>query len=159
MSAHNFKNILVKGDPITKEAVAAGAITPGDLLNPESATGTLVVHSTAGGDALPRFAREYSEIGDGIDDNYASGDQVVYLVARPGDEIFANVAASASAITAGDPLESAADGTLRKHTALSIDTSATTTMAVASAPIVGYALESVDNSGGSAETRILIEVA
>lgn len=155
MSAKNFKNILIKGDPITKEAKAASALYPGDLIYMNS-NGEVAVHATAGGNARPMFAREYSEIGDDIAEQYAADDQVVYYVNRAGDEVFARVAAGASAIVIGDPLESAGDGTLRKADA-KIDASATTTYYEDN--IVGYAMEAVDNSEGAAETFIHIEVA
>jgi hypothetical protein len=155
MSAKNFRNVLIKGDPLTKEAIASAELYPGDLIARDS-NGEVAVHAVAGGNAMPAFAREYSEIGNDRADAYSANDQVIYYVCRSGDEVFARVAAGASAITNGDPLESAGDGTLRKADA-KINAGATTTYYEDN--IVAYAMESVNNSGGAAETWIHVEIA
>jgi hypothetical protein len=150
--------ILIMGDPIQKEAAAGGTITPGHLVQ-YSAADTVTVHGTAGGNARKAFAREWDIQGKGIDNDYSSGERVMYYVCRPGDEVYALVAAGASAISVGDALESAGDGTLRKKAATTIDATATTTYTEYEDSVVGYAKEAVNNSGGSSEARIKVEVA
>lgn len=149
------KTVLLKGDPIRKEAIAGGAITPGHLVDFDN-NGALVVHATAGGDAAPRFAIEEEFIGDGIDTAYAAGDQVQYVIARPGDEIYAILAAGQQ-ITIGMALESAGNGTLRAHTQPVVDVGAAQDYSIATNAIVGYALENVTTV--AAVARIKIEAA
>lgn len=138
--------ILLKGDPIHKEGVAGGAITPGHLIARNSSN-QLVVHPTASGDAAKLFAVEESYVGGEISDAYASADRVPYIAARPGDEVYA-ILADSQTVVVGDPLGSAGDGTLLKLTV------AATTLANA---IVAYAIEAVTTSGSTA--RIRVEVA
>jgi hypothetical protein len=71
-------------------------------------------HSTAAGPAAKLFALEQEYLGEGITTSYASGDQVILGIFHSGDEVYAKLAANAPAIVAGDLLESAGDGTLRK---------------------------------------------
>lgn len=146
------KTIVLKGDPIRKECVAGGAITPGHLVSFDS-NGDLVVHPTEGGDAQPRFAVEQEFIGDGITDAYADDDQVQYVVARPGDEIYA-ILTTSQTIKKGDALMSKGDGTLEKHTAQSINESGSATTAIVPDRIVGYALEDKTTTGATARIRI-----
>ncbi len=142
--------IVVKGQPIAKEAKANAAITPGHLVELRS-DGELQVHGTAAGTAAKAFARENEVFGTGIDTAYAAEDNVLYSVFRPGDEINALVAAGAPAIVINDKLESAGDGTLRK-----VVTSAATADTARSS-VVAIATEAVDNSGGGAAVRIIVE--
>lgn len=144
------QTILLKGDPLPKEGTAGGAITPGHLV--QRSSGSYVVHATAAGNALPAFAKEDSDAGQTISDDYASGDRVRLLVCRTGDEVHALVAAGAAAIADGDALESAGDGTLRV-----VATEAATADTQRDG-IVAYAREAVDNSGGAEAVRIKVEV-
>lgn len=160
-----IKTIFVKGRGIGKEAVAAGAILPGSLLEYKS-TGKVGVHSVAGGKAPRLFARENELAGMGIADAYAADDTVFFETALPGFEIFGYVAASAAAIVIGDKLVSNGAGGVRKATAMPDVTSspseATIEAAIAagSQDIVGFALQAVDNSAnGASIARILFEVA
>lgn len=143
--------ILRTSTPVLrKEGVAAGNILPGHLIaGPDSA---LVVHGAAGQNARKAFAVEYDPA-KGIDDAYVTGDQVMYGIFKPGEEVYALVAAGAAAIAEGDALESAGDGTLRKQ----VTSAATAENARDS--VVGYAREAVDNSGGADVARIRVEVA
>ncbi len=143
--------IVLKGKGIRKEALAGGAINPGHLIE-RTSTGTVIVHAGAGLNAQSMFAVENEVIGEGIDDAYASADNVLYEVLPPGAEVNALVAASATAIVASDYVESDGDGTVRL---LTTDTATDDTQREA---CVGVALESVDNSGGGAEVRIKIEL-
>lgn len=148
------KQVIIKGDPITKENIANESITPGDLLDfvgGSAATAAyLKKHATAGGNAQTRFALEQDYIGGGLSKTYASGDQVFYGVFRKGDEVNARLAASNNALV-GSPLESNGDGTLRLHVPQS-----TASASNFLDKIVGYALDPV-NSGSVA--RIRVEVA
>jgi len=143
-SASAPKTILLKGQPIAKEApLDAGVdIKPGMLLDRTSA-GEVAPHASAGGYAQPLFARENEVIGNGIDDLYDDdGENVLFYYCRPGDEVYAFIDASEN-ITQGGYLESSADGSLRAYNA---------------GVRVARALESVNNSGGSAHARIKVEV-
>lgn len=146
--------VLKKGNPIVKEAVASEAITPGHLVE-FGGTNDVQKHSTASGNARKAFMREQDYIGQDIDTACAAGDRIPYFVGRTGDEVRGLVAAGAAAIAKGDPLESAGDGTVKLHSPPS-DAAGTT---IKHDAIVGYAMEAVDNSGGSEAVRIAIEVA
>lgn len=161
----SYNTIVLKGKGIQKEAVAAGSITPGMLVALNSA-GKVAAHATGGGVAQRAFAVEY-ELGfgsystgykaGGINDAYSANDNVKYVIAERGDEIYALVAAGASAIVAGDLLESNGAGGFRKVTAASQLTSANYTYTPAGTALA-VAMEAVDNSGGSSVARIKVEV-
>lgn len=142
--------IVLKGCGTRKEAIASGAITPGHLVEFGGAQ-DLRVHATAGGNARKAFAVENDLMGTGIDTAYALLDQVQYNVFKAGDEVYALVAAGAAAITKGNALESAGDGTLQVE--------GTATATGDTDIVVAYALESVDNSVGGSAVRIKVEVA
>lgn len=106
------KKIKLKGDGIQKEALAnAAGIKPGHLVELMS-TGKLRVHATAGAQCQRGFALENNLIGDGIDDAYASGDNVIYEVFPPGCEVNAFIDVGEN-ITKGDLLISSGDGSLK----------------------------------------------
>lgn len=150
MASSTPNTIVLKGTGVRKERLAGGTITPGHLVAVNTSDAA-VVHPTAGGNARKAFAVENDLIGNGIGDNYSSGDTVQFEVFKSGDEVYALVPAGAQAIVIGDALESNGDGTLQK------EGSATATGD--NDIVVGYALEAVDNSGGGAVARIKIEVA
>ncbi len=143
--------IVLKGKGIRKERISGGAINPGHLIE-RTSTGTVIVHAGAGLNTQSMFAIENEVIGGEIDTAYASGDNVLYEVLPPGAEVNALLAAAATAVVAGDYLESDGDGTLR---ILTTDTATDDTQREA---CVAVALESVDNSGGGGEVRIKVEV-
>lgn len=147
------KCILIKGDPITKEAIANEAITPGHLLafiGGSAATASqLKKHATARGNQNRMFALEQDFIGGNIADAYAANDVVNYVVARPGDEINALLKASENC-GVGSLLESAGDGTLQIHTPASAGAAP-----VQKNSIVGQAL---DSSNVGTVARIRVEV-
>lgn len=152
MASNTNKTIFLKGQDLGKrrEALANAALKPGYLLEYMS-TGKVRKHATAAGNAYPLFAAENELFGDGIDTAYAADDNVLMWHATSGDEINALVAAAAGAIVIGDRLESAGDGTLRKHAAA----------APAAANVngaVAIAMEAVDNSGGGSEARIRVMI-
>lgn len=157
------KTIILKGLGIRKEAAASGAVTPGHLVEKIS-TGAVKAHATAGGNAQKAFAVENDLIGATIDTDYASASRVQYNVMTRGEEVNA-LLANGQTVVIGDPLESAGDGTLQKHTpdteSLGADSSANLTT-IYSDQIVGYAMEAVDMSDSSAadpSARIAIEIA
>ncbi|UCE65941.1 MAG: hypothetical protein JSU85_13970 [Candidatus Zixiibacteriota bacterium] len=149
-----YKTIKVMGDPVVKEYVAAGAITPGHLVELDT-NGKIQAHSTAGGSAQKRFALEDENQGKEIGDAYSTGNIVKTGVFKPGDEVYALLADGETA-TKHSLLESYGDGTLRV-----VDTDASAGE-IAVHSIVGEALEALDMSGSSGEdpssNRILIEI-
>lgn len=146
MASYDTPKVINLGGQYTQhEAVAGGAIVPGMLLARQSdAVDTVEAHATAGGGANPHFAREYYEIGNGIDDAYAADDTVIFYTFQPGSWVYALVADGATAVTKGAWLASAGDGTL----ALAGDGDI----------VIAQALEAVDNSAGSENARIRVEV-
>lgn len=142
-----FNTILLKGEigDRYEEGRAAGGITPGHLIKVQTG-GTLVVHATAGGFGEKAFAIEDALRGKTIDDAYASGDLVRYVIPDHGDWVYALIPAGAAAIVEGDALISNGDGTLKKTTGTP-------------SQIIAYAMEAVDNSGGGAAVRIKARVA
>ena len=146
-----YNTIVVKGYPMRKERVAAEAITPGHLIDINSAD-KVIKHAGAAKTASATFAIENEVFGKGINIAYAADDNVLYGVFNAGDEVYALVAASASAIVIGDELESAGNGTVRK---IATDT---VTSQDERTSVVGRALQAVDNSAGGSSVRLLIEV-
>jgi len=160
------RNIVLKGWDfcIQNEGVAGGTVTPGHLV--KDASGTITVHNVAGGNVLPRFADRADDMdAGGISDNYASGDTTKYVIPQRGVEIYALLSNEATLgdVTAGDPLESAGDGTLRKHVAsaqaVNEGGAATYTVTQTLNKVVGYALETIANAGQAAVVRLKIVVA
>jgi hypothetical protein len=143
--------ILLSGNPIyAQQTQAAAAITPGHLVEIVSGGG-IRRHGTADGNALTAWALENvtpdrTVATQAIDTPYATGETVKWMIARPGDMIYAWVPASASAIVAGDFLASNGDGTLHKAVTGSTFLEA----------IVGQAVEAVNNSAGGTPARIRV---
>lgn len=147
-----IKTIVFKGRGIRDEALAAGAINPGYLLERTSGASTVQAHSTAAGNAQAMFAVENEYEGNDIDDAYALDDTTFFEHVQRGGMVYALVAAAAAAIVEGDYLESAGDGTLRVLTADAA------TDEGQRAAVVAIAREDVDNSLGGSEARIKVEV-
>ena len=149
--------IILRGDPEHqyKEAQADAAVTPGDLIK-FSTNENLIRHDGAGQNAVPSFALSMELIGSGIADSYASGATTRYVVARPGDEIYA-LLASGQNVTKGAFLESAGNGALRAYSNQSGQN-------VYAAAVLGTANEDKNNAAGDASgphnnaTRIRLEV-
>lgn len=164
MATTTSKRILLKVNGAERpifEAKANAALTPGELLA-WSADDELDPHGTAGGNAQPMFCVENPYDDDNtvaaIDSDYALADTARYVVAQPGDEVYAFIAAGES-VAKGDPLESDGAGALQAHTAPSIDESGTATTTIYHRAIVGWAAEDKDNSGGGSRVRIRVSVA
>lgn len=142
----NSNEIVLKGRGKRYEGVANAAITPGDLVT-VLATGKLARHAVAGGRAMRLFAIYNYMVGKDRTMDYAANDWVQADDVEPGSEVNATVAAGAPAIVIGDNLESAGDGTLRKHVvADSVDPS--------TVALIGVAVEALDNSAGGTKARI-----
>lgn len=157
MALSTFRTIVVEWPdptgPKLKEALAAAAIGPGELLNFD-ANDALILHATAAGLAptnklvaveSPMAATGTSN--DAIDTDYASGDTVQYVVPLRGAVLYMYLA-SGENVAKGDPLTSDGSGALE---AVSLGT------ALMPDSIVAYAYEDKDASGGLA--RILAEAA
>lgn len=183
-SSDTPKTVLLKGKFSHRQGKANAAITPGYLIE-QMSSGNMRKHATAGGvKPSPLFAREEEYVGGSIDDAYASNDSLPYVVAHPGAQVFALVAAGAAAIVIGDLLESAGDGTLRKAGNYLTDNSGgaanTTLQDIGASPseaevannfadvaaainrlmpgALCRAVSAVDNSGGSSEARVKVEI-
>ena len=143
------KKIFLKGSPSYREAAATATVTPGMLVE-AVAGGNAAPHGTAGGPGAPAFARENEIIGNGIDVDYAAGDNVLYGVSRSGDEVYGWIADGEN-VAAGDYLQSDGAGAFEAWVAGSAGTT-----------LPGHALvkakEDVDNSAGGAPARIKLEV-
>jgi hypothetical protein len=108
--------VIVKGDPLYKEANAAtDAILPGHLITFDTAGDVILNATDADPDAAKMFAIENRDIGEGLTDAYADADRVHYIVPRAGDEILALIAASEN-IDIGESLSSAGSGELKSFT-------------------------------------------
>lgn len=146
--SYNTIKIKKYGDNI-EELIAAGAITPGHIVEITSA-GTVQSHATAGGNVAPLMVALEDELqGKVITEAYSSGNPVQVWHPLPGDRFY-GILADGNDVEVGDLLESNGDGTLRKHV---IDS----TGAYYLRQIVGKAREAVDTSGSLDATRIDVE--
>lgn len=152
----NTVQLKTYSDEKQKEGIAAAAITPGELIE-KDASGQFQAHSTAGGNVIPRIAIEESYIGNDIDTDYASGDQVRYNFGQPGEEYYMFLAAGENA-SDGDLLESDGAGALQVHTPQAVDEGGTATYDIYTNEAHFVAAEDKDNSGGTSRVRIKVEV-
>lgn len=104
------KTIILRGDGVGKEAIAAAAITPGDLVE-RTSTGTVQRQSSAAAQAQRAFARENEVVSGDIDDAYAADDTTLYTVMYPGAEVYGFI--TTENITQGDNLVATGDGSLK----------------------------------------------
>lgn len=115
MAASTPSTILLNsvGQVHLKEAPGNGVVTPGDFL--ERATdGDLQRQSTLGQPGPKIIALENDLEGDGISDDYASGDNIRSAYLKSGDEVYAFVPANAPAIVIGDELIFDGTGCVKK---------------------------------------------
>jgi len=141
--------IVLKGDPRYEEAVVASAFNPGHLVQLDSA-GKLKKHATEGGVAERAFAVEDALQGNEIADAAVAENTHPFVLAKPGDEIYAYIKAGED-IAIGDILISAGDGTLIEEGS---ENSATTVK-----DRVAVAVEANDLTGSAAvATRSAVRV-
>ena len=96
--------------------VAEVAITPGELVDYNAdPKRDIIPHATAGDKAAAWFAMENELAGEGIEVDYAVGDQVKVGMAQAGCKVFAFLDFSSLATVQGSFLESAGNGNLRVH--------------------------------------------
>ncbi len=134
--------ILLKGRGVRLERVAAGTITPGMLVEVTTAD-KLQAQSTASVKALLAVAVENDLEGKEISDNYVADDYVQSEILRPGDEFYGFIVASGTAVSIGNMMEAAGDGSFKKFN---------------TGVVLAQALEAVDNSGGGSMARIKLRV-
>lgn len=106
------KRIHLLGTGRHEEGRAAAAITPGHLLILDS-NGKVAVHDDEAGPAERLFALEDALQGRSITDDYKEDEVVGFVVAAPGDVVYAFLAGGED-VDAGDFLTSNGDGTLKK---------------------------------------------
>lgn len=137
------KRIHLRGTGRHEEAIAGAAVRPGDLIDVAS-TGKVVKHPTAGGWAEKAFALEDALQGNSIDDNYALNDRVSFVIAQPGDIVYAWLSGGETT-TLDDFLTSNGDGALKVASSTDIR--------------VAKALEAVDASDSNdVDERIKIRI-
>lgn len=129
------------------------AITPGDLIEPVGA-GLVKLHATQAGNAQPWFAIENpweeSNTTAAIDTDYGTTDTVFFVKGQPGQQIYAWLQPGGS-VAAHTLLESAGSmGALQTATAEGTVT--------APMRFVAKALETVNNSAGTVNARIKVEI-
>ena len=132
-----------------KEALSAGAITPGHLIELNSA-GDAVVHNSAGAPTRKLFALENVATAKTISDAYVDNETVRYLEAKRGDVVYGwLINGSGQDVTANSSrLVSDGSGNVGIADGAELDTE-----------VVGVAGESIDNDPGSAAVRIKIIVS
>ena len=148
--------IVARGEPMISEAKASETITPGHLIE-FGGSNDIQKHSTQGGNASAMFAVENRLVGDDVDTDYSSGDNVIYAEFGTGQEALGWLLDGES-VSPGDYLESNGDGTLRKHVAQAAASDGTLSSSETIYPnrIVGRALETKAPSGSNA--RILVRI-
>lgn len=162
-SSRNPKKIILRGDPIRKEAPVGASVIPGMLVAFDPVLEELIPHGVAGGNAAPAFAVEQDFLGKTIDDPYVVGpgghDRAQYVISRQGDEIYAFLAPGEN-VAKGAFLESDGLGALQEHTPLAADGAGAlpANQVVYVRPIVARAIEAVDNALGIVPVRIRAEV-
>ena len=146
------KTVLLSGDRCYfKEAKStAAAITPGDLVEIVSG-GYVQRHALAGGNASKKFAFENEGVGGTIDTGYANSSLVKFFVAERGSVVNVRLATSQT-IVAGDKMESAGAGLVRKH----LPDYESGTGEIMPECIVGIAMEAVTTT--SSVARLAMEV-
>ena len=129
------------------------AVTPGDLIEPVG-SGLVQLHSTEGGNAQPWFAIEnpwsQTNTAASIDTDYGTQDNVFFVKGQSGQQVYAWLEPGGS-VAAHTLLESAGSlGALQTATAEGTVT----------APLrfVAKALETVNNSAGTVNARIKVEI-
>jgi len=120
---------------IDESAQAAGVVRPGQLIQ-LNVDGDVVPHIIPFGKAERAFALEDALQGRPISTDYASGDRVTYVLALPGDEVYAWLAFGQS-VSVGDYLASDGAGHLQANAESGLHQTGDS---------VAVALETLDNS-------------
>lgn len=151
MAYHTIKLKKQQGDVI-EEKIAAGVITPGNILELDS-NGKVQRHSTSGATVAPLMVALEDELqGKTIDDNYAADDPVQVWYPKSGDIFYGLLDATSEDVSIPDGLESNGDGTLKKWTPLDSEASGH------ERSLVGRAEEAVTEVGSAASTDARIRV-
>ncbi len=145
--------VIVKG-PTTEDTAKVGAvvITPGFLLELET-DGEVIPHAAIGGNQFRMFAKNRDFLGKEISEIIPVGDTLQVINAQPGAVINA-ILEDVQTIVIGDLLESAGDGTLRKH--VPIASTGANSFTVLPLSIVGTATEAVTTAGATARIAVRI---
>lgn len=148
MAKSNPSTISLKAPGVRDEGAASEAITPGHLVE-FGGSNDYQKHGSAGGDAMPTFALENDVVGDDIDTDYATSEQMQVETFHSGAEVYAWLAGGEN-VSKGVFLESAGDGTLQQV--------GTASSSGANAPVIAQALEAVNISGTSVGQRIKVRI-
>jgi len=145
----SYNTVKVKKyNDVVEEFVAAGTITPGMLVEINSA-GTVQAHSTASGNQMGMFALEDELQGKTITDNYVITDQVQVWVAGRGDMAY-GILVSGQNVAIGTYLVSNGDGKLKVLADFaSVGTVETT-------EVVGQVVAAADAT--AADVRVLVRI-
>jgi len=143
VSTENQSHLV--GDFRREEALAVAAISPGHLIEEDSA-GEFQVHSTEGGYGIRLFAEVDALQGNTLDDDYAADDLVSANVELTGNEIQAFLK-DGEDVAIGAKLISAGDGTLIAEGSAS--------SGVTVKQIIAVAREAKDLSGSAAVDTLI----
>jgi len=134
--------ILLKGEGVVEEYIAAGVIKPGHLVTLNSDE-KLAVNSGAAAACEKMFATEDALQGRTIDTAYAADERVFAAIVEPGDHVYAFLSAGENA-SIGSHLSSNGDGTLQ----------------VGTTNAIAVALEAVNasDSSAAADERIRVRI-
>lgn len=156
MASSVYHSIVIEaanalGDVTRREGLAAATITPGELLDWDSAT-TVNAHGVAGGVLVGKMVAlesqtPDSETADAINVDYASGDTVYFAEGKPGDVFYMWLAAQETTVANVSQLISDGAG------ALTVETVDGATLANS---IVGVATEVVAAGGARARVKVRI---
>ena len=136
--------IQLLGDFVREERAAGGTITPGELVEVDS-SGDFIRHNSAAAAHAHSFAIENEMQGDNITEDYLITEQTQVNYQRPGNEVYAWLAAGENAAI-GDILESDGAGLLQA-------------LSGTNQQPVGFALEALDlSASGVAAARIKIKI-
>jgi hypothetical protein len=147
ITKRNPNRIFLGGEPKTptviNELAAKEAITPGMLCDMDTTTGvTRWKKAATAKSPTTSVALDLLMLNKGVDDACAIGDLIEVAELVPGQS-FLGIIASGANITAGDKLENAGNGKLRAWT---------------DASRAFRAVNTVNNSAGPSDARIIVEV-
>jgi len=132
--------VLISVAGRSEEALAGGAITPGDLVGVNSA-GKYIRNASDAAEVERIFAKENALHGDDIDTAYAADERVFLHVAGRGDVVYANLKDGEVAVI-GTKLTSGADGLLIAASSTAGD------------PVIAVSLDALSPSGANGRIRV-----